>query len=76
MKRFIIIAACILLVCGLAFWFISMPRGVSDQMAAGGVLDLTGAYSFCASKAALKVCTGSAGRGQSQRIRKSLLTAG
>ena len=45
MKRFLLITACILLVCAAAFWFISLPHHISGRTAAGGVLDLTGADS-------------------------------
>ena len=42
MKRFVLITACIVLICAASLYFISMPNSVSDAPAAGGVLDLTG----------------------------------
>jgi signal transduction histidine kinase len=43
MKRFILVTACIVLVCAAAFWFICLPHGVSELEAKRGVLDLVGA---------------------------------
>ena len=42
MGRFTVIIICIILICGAMFYFISVPRNVSDVTAAGGLLDLTG----------------------------------
>jgi len=43
MKRFILIAVCLFLICGTVFYYVSIPHNVSDITAEGGVLDLTGA---------------------------------
>ena len=42
MKKFIVIALCLFLICGAAFYFISLPHNVSEQRAENGVLDITG----------------------------------
>jgi signal transduction histidine kinase len=43
MKKFIIITVALSLICGAAFYFISVPRSSSGTSSAGGILDLTGA---------------------------------
>ena len=42
MKRFFVIVICLFLICGAAFYFISLPHNVSEQKAENGVLDITG----------------------------------
>ena len=42
MKRFVLITACIVLICAASLYFIPMPNSVTDAPAVGGILDLTG----------------------------------
>ncbi|MDR1706241.1 MAG: hypothetical protein LBS19_16385 [Clostridiales bacterium] len=42
MKRFIIVTACIVLICGALFYFTSWPGKYSDAAATGGVVNLNG----------------------------------
>ena len=42
MKRFVLITACLLLICGAVFYFVSVPRNLSSLTTVNGVFDTTG----------------------------------